>query len=248
MLLRDYQGVWHESSARHPESFVKLAPEGLQSICHTFGGSRNWHGEPLFRLAVVSSRFQLVGGQQVTIRDSSGNYIKQIPTECFIPRYHVQPEYHGAYVLEMWHSAQWYWEHGWGANQTENGIIETDILRGYRGDHVRQYTDPMRQTLNMEPVWADGGYEAIEKGVGDPFIFPRNYPDGAPLNTEMIRWAIFVVQLRMGMDADKIIAHRKRKQVELEAKERVQREDFMADKRPAFMEPTVSYSGLSANQ
>lgn len=246
MYILGYDGLWRTASARHPESFTELAPEGLQRICRIFGGTRNWHGEPLFRLAVVSSRYQLVGGQQVTIRDDSGNYIKQIPTECFIPRYHVKPEYHSAYVLEMWHSAQWYWEHGWGANQTENAKIETDIIKTFRGDHVRQYTDPLRQTLNMEPVWPDGGYEAIEKGVGDPFIFPRNYPDGAPLNTELIQWGIFIVHLRMGMDAGKIIAHRKQKQKEQEAKERQQRADFMADKRPAFMEPTVSYAGISA--
>ncbi len=130
------------------------------------------YGFPRFRLALVSSRFQIAGGLEINFHDDSGNLRTARPAEVFFPRYHVGPNYWGTYALEMWRPAAWYFEHGF-ASPT----------------NAREYTPAGNSVRNLEPVWADGGWEAIWNGPEMPLVFTRN------VSTELIEWAIWALHL-----------------------------------------------------
>lgn len=151
MKLLTYQGQWTETPFRNPESLTVLAPESMQQICRTFGGTHGLTYQPNFRLAICETRFQLAGGQAVNV-----NGVMEA-TEVFLPRYAVDAECHEHYVLEKWHSPEELVEMGYGVKE-----IEFDES----GNGVRC----------VEPVWPDGCYEAIWNNPTQPFMFPRNAP------------------------------------------------------------------------
>ncbi len=177
MRLLQYDGQSVEVSARHPEYFTVLAPKPLQRICKLFGGT---HGTDVanFRLVLCSSRYYLSGGHQVNLAGCL------IPTEIFLPRYHVSPAHHGLYVLELWRSPEELMREGYGFK-----TVEFD-----------EYGEGIRCE---EPIWADGCYEAVWNGPGNPFVFPRDVP------TDVIEWAIWLVKLRVGMDVEAMMKKRK---------------------------------------
>lgn len=228
MFLLDYEGRWHDSAARNPELLVSLAPQHLQDACLTYGGTRNWFGEPLFRLVHMMSRFQISGGQMITFLDTNGNYQKcEEHQEVMLPRYHVAAKWHDTYVLEMWHPPQWYYEHGYGGAQAVD------------------YSPEGKRFQNMEPVWDDGGFEAIWNGIQHPFCFPRFYPDGGgPLDIDMVKWAVYAVRARLSVEAEQIVKARKASWAAKEAKEKGTRLDMINDRIPAWpLTPHVSFAG-----
>ena len=135
------------------------------------------YGFPRFRLVLLSSRFQIAGGLEINFHDDHGNLRTARPAEVFFPRYHVGPNYWGTYALEMWRPAAWYYEHGF-ASPTR----------------AREYTPAGNSVRNLEPVWVDGGWEAIWNGPEMPLVFTRN------VSTDLIEWAIWAVHLKFRMD------------------------------------------------
>src|SRR3990167_3319446 len=178
MLLLTYQGVWVDTSLRHPEPFTILAPKNLQEACAwnpawPFGlWDTTFYGYPKFRLTLLDSRFVIAGGQEVTFLDNHGNWKTSHPAEVLYPRYQVGPEYSGRYVLEMWRPAAWYYEHGF-ANPARA------IDYSPAGVGVRK----------IEPVWVEGGWEAIMNGLESPLTFGRDS------SQEGIKTAIWLVHL-----------------------------------------------------
>lgn len=132
------------------------------------------------------------GGREVNFLDSHGNYRKCVPETIFTPRYSVPDDLLGAYVLERWRPAEWYAKQGWGRSSMEfNGA----------GQGLQVF----------EPVWPEGGYEAVIRNFEEPMLFPRD------VSTWTIQKAIRVVFIQESLTLEEKMlpvweARRKRKE------------------------------------
>ncbi len=119
-------------------------------------GGANLYGRPRFRLAWTPSRFLISGSKEVNRFDEHGNYISSRMETVFVPRYAmIEPQFQDSYVLERWRPAEWYAKNGFGGA----GAFEYD---GAAAVQVR------------EPVWSQGGYEAVLRDIEDPWIFSKD--------------------------------------------------------------------------
>jgi len=216
MYLLRYEGGWHEVSARHPESFTVLAPPGLQRICRIFGGARNHYGDPLFRLVLVSSRYTISGGRIVVVRNSNGNITETAAKEVFLPRYHVPPPYFGTYALEMWHPVEWWFRNG------------------YAGNSAMDYDGAGNGLHQLEPIWDDGGFEAIWNGPGTPFVFTRD------VSTDLVRWGIYIAQLFLSLKADELALAKLEQHIQQEADDRKATREAVRARRGTLPGPMVA--------
>lgn len=85
--------------------------------------------------------------------DEHGNYLYSGPETVFVPRYlSIQPPFRDSYVLERWQPPEWYAVNGFGTDLERDGVTSVQT---------------------REPIWAEGGYEAVMRDFNDPQIFPR---------------------------------------------------------------------------
>lgn len=138
----------------HPEAYTVLAPQHFQDTCIAIGGL-NRNKKAMFRVVLALSRKRVAGGEEVYLRDVHGNALSSTECEIFIPRYAVPKEYRDWYVLEKWLPPEWYAERGWGG--------DSDFI-WVNGKQIRQ----------LEPIWPEGNYEAVQHAVDTPiFINPK---------------------------------------------------------------------------
>lgn len=227
MRVLTYQGDEWQVPFRHPELFTQLAPERFQEACLTHGGRPIGTDKPRFRLAAVDSRYQLVGGSEVTELDSQGNYRSRKPEELFIPKYRVEDHQRGWYILEIWRSAQWHYEQ--------------------RADTVAvEYTENGQSYRKMEPIWADGAYRGLEWKVGQPFVFRRDTPLDS-CGGISIRWALYsaLKSLEFQVDYEQELKRGKQELALQREKDKQLYKDTAREHRSRmFAEPTVSYAGI----
>lgn len=227
MWILKYDGKRVESSARHPEQLTILAPENLQEACVRIGG-RNLQGKPRYRMVLVSSRYQIAGGHEFTFLDKHGNYQKTCPAEMLIPRYVTEPAERELYLLEKWQSPEWYYKNGFGAD------LEIDF--SVTGKAIRA----------MEPVWPEGGYEAVWYEAAQMAVWPRDVAPDHPALAWMIRTSLRAAEF----NKEAVLSFVK------EERERQRQQDIeeatlrnMEKGSPMlFLEPAVSYSGLNATK
>ena len=238
MWMMKYEGRREDSSFRHPEELVEMAPQHLQEACRIYGGV-NHRGEPNFRIVRVASRFMIAGGEEFHFYDTHGNYQKACPAEMLIPRYGyaaTEPEY-GLWLLERWHPPEWYYEHNFAG----------------RADDVA-YTPDGKATRCVEPIWPEGGYEACWYDL--QILQMLVLPIGVSIDAEglSVAWAIQAV-----LWAERIAKmNQQEKALEaIQAKEQKERDktfdenvdSFKDGGHPRlFLEPAVSYSGLNAKE
>ena len=141
-----------------------------------------------------------------------------------MPRYQLSREEWGLYLLEEWHPAEWFYEHGFG--------LASDVEWSASGKAIR----------SMEPVWADGSYEAVWHDVNQTLVLPRDIGADHPV----LRWAI-----RMAMEARyakmKEVRAALRDQAKHERQQDIEEgaEAGLEKSRSAmFLEPTVSFVGI----
>lgn len=149
MLLLKPDGEYEESGLRNPEDLVVLAPKQFQEACIRAGGL-NRHCKANFRLVYQPSRYQIAGGL-INFYDNQGNYHHSEEREVLQPRYEVPDEFKVCYVLEMWRPPEWL---------------------AAQGFNRMEYSDSGKGLRITEPIWTDGCYEGIERGPGQPWIFP----------------------------------------------------------------------------
>lgn len=191
MWLLDYRGAWNDCSARHPEQLVELAPRHLGEQCVRTGGL-NLYERPRFRLARIDSRFMISGGVEINFYDPNGNLQKTIPDTILMPRYPEVPRrILPCYVLERWRAAEWYARHGFGRNLF--------VLHGFT--NIQQ----------GEPIWPQGGYEAVIRGFNDPWIFPMNVSTWTIYKA--IRWTL-ISDCYSTFGKDLLVNEQRRKQEE----------------------------------
>lgn len=226
MWLMKYDGERVESSARHPEQLTILAPENLQEACVRYGG-RNLQGKPRFRLVLMSSRYQIAGGHEFTFLDRHGDYLKTCPTEMLLPRYVAEPAERELYLLEKWRGPEWYYKEGFGINAVE----------------FNEYGKAIR---SMEPIWPEGGYEAVWYDAAQMAVWPRDISSEHPALAWMIRTSLRAGEFnkKLVLDQVKEDRERQRKQDIEESTER----NMEKGSPMLFLEPAVSYSGLDATQ
>lgn len=228
MRVLTYSGQIAETSYRNPEQFVKLAPPPFQQVCRTFGGIPIGTSKPRFRLALMASRYRLIGGKEVTQLDSNGNVKSRAPEELFIPRYIGMPEVqHKMYVLEQWHPAEWYMERGAGRLSVEYD----DAGKGYR---------------NMEPIWCDGAYDGVYWKFGQPLVLGQDAALDWAGSEVSVRWAIWatIKILEQIFDSDLELKREKEEAARVREQDRQHYREIARDHRSRmFIEPAVSMCG-----
>lgn len=226
MWLLTYEGGREDTNFRHPEQLAVMAPKHLQEACVRHGGL-NLYGNPNFRLVLVSSRYQIAGGHEFTFLDRHGDYLKTCPAEMLIPRYAAQPAERDLYLLEKWRSPEWYYNEGFGVDDVEFNAV---------GEAVRC----------MEPVWPEGGYEAVWYEAAQMAVFPKNISGDHQALAWMIRMSLRAEEFNEKIVLNQVKADRERERRQ-DIEENTQR--FMEKGSPRlFIEPAVSYSGLDATK
>ncbi len=140
--------------------------------------------------------------------------------EVFLPRYAVEETCHEHYVLELWNSRE-------------------ELLRQGYGVHDTEFDESGNEVRCMEPAWESGCYEAVWNNPSQPFMFPRNSP------SEIIRWGVWVVHLRMIAHAEEIVLAKKN----MDEKQNAQMKEemtyeFSQRHRVNLGDPMISLAGV----
>lgn len=152
MFIFPYTGGYSETNFRHAESLTELAPREYQDACLRAGG-RNIYGQPNFRLAILQTRFQRMGGFRMNFYDAQGRYHRQEACEAFVPRYRQKKGFEDSFVLEVWRPAEWY------------------AAQGFGSPRISDYSDTGQHIQRLESIPARGGYEAVIWDADIPWCF-----------------------------------------------------------------------------